>query len=572
MKTILQIALLFIASVWIGLVIFAYKLFETQEYDPHLTIDGSTGVEIRRAIKRFDLGRLNGDNKTFVEACPALTNGETKTILDASRDPERPVVTRFVSALQMWIFESEDPMWIVLTFEILIMVPILMAGGIWWCRVIRLSEDEILLDTIRLYFYFFQKNPKMDSLRVIKVLSGSFEFDKFHNDEIVERPSDNKEMPMLMKHLRKLNVDWKNKEKPLCYPYSVKALALLHAHFQRLDLPPNTLASDQTYIVKMCPSLLDEMINVCTQLVIAAHIKFIPDQHMPELKTIENCMKVSQMLIQAMESNASPFLQLPHITKDMLKHFPTEKTNIKSIRDLIEMKEKDRRQLLSFLSTDKYRDIINVCASFPFVKMKVKYLVLDDEDTSFTEGCIVTVFVNLKRQMMKVLFNKKELSHIDEDQDNIAIKIEDKEFNEDPAEVNKVIWLGTIKESQPVHCPYYNDVKGWPWGKKKQEGWWLYICYKDENLLYTIPVHIQTLKDEEDITLKFVAPEPGLHTFAVCLRSDCYIDFDQTINFNLDVKETNVTGEQLQFDFTDNEDDTHSDEDSESDCWTDVTD
>lgn len=58
--------------------------------------------------------------------------------------------------------------------------------------------------------------------------------------------------------------------------------------------------------------------------------------------------------------------------------------------------------------------------------------VLDDEDTSFTDGCIVTVFVNLKRQMMKVLFNKKELSHIDEDQDNIAIKIEDKEFNEDP--------------------------------------------------------------------------------------------------------------------------------------------
>lgn len=34
-----RIALFFIASVWIGLVIFAYKLFETQEYDPHLTVD-----------------------------------------------------------------------------------------------------------------------------------------------------------------------------------------------------------------------------------------------------------------------------------------------------------------------------------------------------------------------------------------------------------------------------------------------------------------------------------------------------------------------------------------------------
>lgn len=60
------------------------------------------------------------------------------------------------------------------------------------------------------------------------------------------------------------------------------------------------------------------------------------------------------------------------------------------------------------------------------------YVVLDDEDTSFTVGCIVTVYVNLKRQMMKVLFNKEELSHVDEDQENIAIKIEDKDFNEDP--------------------------------------------------------------------------------------------------------------------------------------------
>lgn len=38
------------------------------------------------------------------------------------------------------------------------------------------------------------------------------------------------------------------------------------------------------------------------------------------------------------------------------------------------MKEEERKQLLSFMSTDKYRDIINVCASFPLVKMKVKYL------------------------------------------------------------------------------------------------------------------------------------------------------------------------------------------------------
>ena len=29
------------------------------------------------------------------------------------------------------------------------------------------------------------------------VLAGSFEFDKFHNTEIVERPSDNEEVPQV---------------------------------------------------------------------------------------------------------------------------------------------------------------------------------------------------------------------------------------------------------------------------------------------------------------------------------------------------------------------------------------
>ena len=42
-----------------------------------------------------------------------------------------------------------------------------------------------------------------------------------------------------MRELAHLNE--KNKERPLCYPYSVKARALLHAHFSRIALPQETL-------------------------------------------------------------------------------------------------------------------------------------------------------------------------------------------------------------------------------------------------------------------------------------------------------------------------------------------
>lgn len=54
---------------------------------------------------------------------------------------------------------------------------------------------------------------------------------------------------------------------------------------------------------------------------------------------------------------------------------------------------------------------------------------MDDEDTSITAGSIVTVYVNLKRQMMEVMFDKKMLSQEDEDQDNMIIADQDNDFN-----------------------------------------------------------------------------------------------------------------------------------------------
>ncbi len=48
-------------------------------------------------------------------------------------------------------------------------------------------------------------------------------------------------------------------------------------------------------------------------------------QQSPRLETAENLMKLSQMTIQGMEEKASPLLQLPHISQDMLRHFVGKK-------------------------------------------------------------------------------------------------------------------------------------------------------------------------------------------------------------------------------------------------------
>lgn len=66
------------------------------------------------------------------------------------------------------------------------------------------------------------------------VLAGSFEFWKKFNNEIVERESDDVEVPRVMKELK--NLCENKKEAPFCHPWSVKARALLHAHLTRVDL------------------------------------------------------------------------------------------------------------------------------------------------------------------------------------------------------------------------------------------------------------------------------------------------------------------------------------------------
>ena len=52
---------------------------------------------------------------------------------------------------------------------------------------------------------------------------------------------------------------------------------------------------------------------------------------MPKITTIENCMKLCPMIVQALWDNKNPFLQLPHVTEDMLKHFRSKKVSIFSL-------------------------------------------------------------------------------------------------------------------------------------------------------------------------------------------------------------------------------------------------
>jgi translocation protein SEC63 len=362
----------------------------------------------------------------IAKAYAALTDEEARKNWETYGNPDGPGAMSFGIALPSWIVEKENSFLVLGLYALVFMIALPVAVGIWWYRSVKYGGDQVLLDTTQLYYYFIHKTPHMPLKRVLMVLASSLEFERNHNSEVIERPSDNEEVPHLMKLLP--NLGEKNKERPLCFTYSIKARALLHAHLSRMQLPPHSLDIDKLYVVGKCPYLLQEFVQCVSQLTMLALAGRIA--RTPNLDTLEHTMKLSALVVQALWDSKNSLLQLPHVSEDMLRHFTTRKRNVRNIRQLASMRSDERRSMLRNLSDEQYENVMNVISKMPLLEIDVRSEVLDDEDAGIiTAGAIVTVTVSLCRQNMSVLFDKEfieEKSCIDneeetEDKENLAI-------------------------------------------------------------------------------------------------------------------------------------------------------
>ncbi|CAH1997493.1 unnamed protein product [Acanthoscelides obtectus] len=404
-----------IVSGWLLLFFLAYKVsqfdYEMANFDPYEILGismGSSQAEIKKAYRRLSLilhpDKDTGNEKEFMKlskAYQALTDEEARKNWEKYGNPDGPGAMSFGIALPSWIVEKENSVWVLGLYALVFMVALPIVVGTWWYRSIKFTGDQVLLDTTQLYFYFFNKTPNMALKRVIMILAASLEFDKKRNSEIVERETDNYEIPTLIKQLP--NLGEKNKERPLCYLYSIKARAIIHAHLSRIPLNQKTLELDRQYIIRKCPYLIYEQVSCVNQLIMLAYARRI--MKLPRLQTIENCMKLCPMIVQALWEFKSPLLQLPYIGDDNLKYFNSKKRQIKSLEQFAQLKADERRNMLRDLGDDEYENIMKVLARMPVVDMQTQVEVMDDENPKeVTAKAIVTVTVTLTRKDMSTLF------------------------------------------------------------------------------------------------------------------------------------------------------------------------
>merc|ERR1719242_206253 len=449
-KTRQRIALFFIFIGWILFAIIVYQIsqfdYEMANFDPYEILGVSLDADkktIKSQYKKLSLiyhpDKPTGNEKLFMKlrkAYDALTDETARYNWEHYGNPDGPQAMQFGIGLPAWIVEEKNSVWVLGVYALIFMIGLPTAVWYWWSRSSKFSGEQVLLDTTQLYYYFFHKTPHMMLRRVLMVLAASLEFERGHNSEVVERATDNAEIPQLMKCLPNLGIN--NKEKPLCFGYSVKARALLFAHLSRIALPLKTLHQDRLFVTKKCPFLIHEMVTCISQLILLAHAGRIG--RLPSLDTIEYAMKCSPLVVQALWDKSSPLLQLPHIVDDLLKHFHSRKRNIKTLQQLAKMKDEDRRSLLRSLTDDQYRDIIRVLALIPIIDVEVTTEVVDDEEQHVvTAGAIITVTVILTRKTMDTLISGSGVAISAFEDNDEGYHAEDKELDViDTDEINEI--------------------------------------------------------------------------------------------------------------------------------------
>jgi len=410
-KTRNRIALFIIFIGWILFAMVVYQIsqfdYEMANFDPYeilqvpLSADKKT---IKSQYKKLSLiyhpDKPTGNEKLFMKlrkAFDALTDETARYNWEHYGNPDGAQAMQFGIGLPAWIVEEKNSVWVLGVYTLIFMIGLPTAVWYWWSRSSKFSGEQVLLDTTQLYYYFVHKTPHMMLRRVLMILASSLEFEKGHNYEIVDRPTDNVEIPQLVKYIPNLGIN--NKEKPLCFGYSVKARCLIFAHLSRIPLSKQTLHQDRLYVIKKCPYLIHEMVQCISQLILLAHAGRIA--RLPSLVTVEATMRCSALIVQALWDKQSPLLQLPHIEEDMLKYFCSKRRNIKTLKGVAQMNEENRRSLLRSLTDEQYRDVVKVLGLMPVIEMDVRTEVVDDEEQHVvTAGAIITVTISITRRSM----------------------------------------------------------------------------------------------------------------------------------------------------------------------------
>ncbi|ERE82398.1 putative translocation protein SEC63 like protein [Cricetulus griseus] len=485
---------------WALFLFLAYKVSKTdreyQEYNPYEVLNLDPGATVAEIKKQYRLLSLKyhpdkgGDEVMFMriaKAYAALTDEESRKNWEEFGNPDGPQATSFGIALPAWIVDQKN--------SIL---------GSWWYRSIRYSGDQILIRTTQIYTYFVYKTRNMDMKRLIMVLAGASEFDPQYNKDATSRPTDNILIPQLIREIGSINL--KKNEPPLTCPYSLKARVLLLSHLARMKIP-ETLEEDQQFMLKKCPALLQEMVNVICQLIIMARSREVLDDEDSNNITVGSLVTVLVKLTRQTMAEVFEKEQSICAAEEQPVEDGQSDANKNKTKGGWQQKSKGPKKMPK---SKKKKPLKKKPTAVPLPQAKQQK----------------------QKQANGVVGSE---TAVKEEEDDISDKGSDSEEEETNRDSQSEKDDGSDRESDREQDEKQNKDDEAEWQELQQS-----IQRKERALLETkskITHPVYSLYFPE-VELKFPAPgKPGNYQYTVFLRSDSYMGLDQIKPLKLEVHE-----------------------------------
>ncbi|KAI0219252.1 secretory subunit, partial [Massospora cicadina] len=420
-------------------------------------------------------------------------------------------------ALPAWLVEAHNNVWVLgvyglvlgLFMPLYVVSPIPRLGltwkGKWWYRSNKYTRDQILNQTMAIYFQQLKENMPMRDLIELLAASGEFK-----HEVHVKEEDEQKCMKLWASIKSAAEKDAMIVEEPRNVSQApTLALALIMAHLLRLPIEDPSLLQDQQAMVQRAVGLIHGLM----QITMAQNW----------IHTSIMCIDLSQMIVQAMPYKSSPLLQLPHITHETVRHMRGRRRNLKNVYELMKLDEAERRALLSPLSDEQYRETVQAGLQFPVLKLtKVTLRVLDDN--AITPNAIVTCVLKLKLVTLE-----QELA----DAGTAPSLTTDTQVRS---------FLSKASQSHlvpPAYAPYFPGVMGL--GsltlQDKRANWWILLGDLRNGRMLANPSKVTDLANETTVKFQFQGPpEEGEFSFNLFIKSDSYLGLDlrQALSFTVE--------------------------------------
>ena len=231
------------------------------------------------------------------------------------------------------------------------------------------------------------------------------------------------------------------------------------------------------------------------------------------LQTTLATIRFQQCVTQALWTNDSPLLQLPHMDEDTARQLAKGGRQSRCLADYLRVPDKDKKGL-SALSEEQRTDLLRACALFPHLGISTKLFVEEDEDGLLDEG--------------------EERPEIPED----AIR-GDQILENDLVTLRVTLTRENVAEGEdapPVHAPLFPSTI--------KEGWWLILTdmpKDDPKREAEATIHaIERVGEQRRVVqhdLRFMAPpQAGRYSLLLRVVSDCYMGVDEEAEITFDVR------------------------------------